>query len=205
MFQKKVLNVGGNSKKIKLPKQYNDYEHILLDIDPKGKPDIVCDALKMKEAIPPNSFDAIYCSHNLEHFYYHEVPVMLNNFRHVLTDQGFVEIRVPNLKNVIELMIAKDKDIEDFLYDSPSGPITILDVLYGYQKKIQDSGQNYFAHKTGFTPKSLVKTLRKNGFSNVFVFKNNSLFEIRAIGFKTVPNAFARNLFKLPNRRKVPA
>ena len=67
MFQKKVLNVGGNLKKIKLPKQYNDYEHILLDIDPKGKPDIVCDALKMKEAIPPNSFDAIYCSQNWIH------------------------------------------------------------------------------------------------------------------------------------------
>jgi hypothetical protein len=41
---KKVLNVGGNNKLIALPPQYADFEHLLLDIDPKGEPDILCDA-----------------------------------------------------------------------------------------------------------------------------------------------------------------
>jgi hypothetical protein len=42
--ERKVLNVGGNSKEIALPPQYNGWQHVLLDIDPRGNPDIVCDA-----------------------------------------------------------------------------------------------------------------------------------------------------------------
>ena len=44
---KRVLNVGGNSKEISLPRHYAEFEHLLLDIDPKGSPDIVCDARKL--------------------------------------------------------------------------------------------------------------------------------------------------------------
>jgi hypothetical protein len=44
MELKNVLNVGGNSKAIPLPPHYAEFEHLLLDIDPKGSPDIVCDA-----------------------------------------------------------------------------------------------------------------------------------------------------------------
>jgi hypothetical protein len=31
-----VLNVGGNNKEIQIPSQYNGWQHILLDIDPRG-------------------------------------------------------------------------------------------------------------------------------------------------------------------------
>jgi len=37
---KRVLNVGGNSKSIPLPSQYDNFEKVLLDIDPRGSPDI---------------------------------------------------------------------------------------------------------------------------------------------------------------------
>jgi len=90
---KKVLNVGGNSKAIKLLSQYAKFEHFLLDIDPKGSPDILCDARELTslEAI---HFDAVYCSHNLEHYYRHDIPRVLSGFLHVLKDGGFAHIRV---------------------------------------------------------------------------------------------------------------
>jgi len=46
-------------------------------------------------------------------------------------------------------------DIEDVLYTSAAGPITSRDVLYGWAVEIERSGQDFYAHKTGFTPKSL--------------------------------------------------
>lgn len=63
---KKVLNVGGNTKAIPLPPEYAGWEHVLLDIDPKGNPDVVCDARELT-TLPSATYDAIYCSHNLEH------------------------------------------------------------------------------------------------------------------------------------------
>jgi hypothetical protein len=46
---KRLLNVGGGSKSIQLPLEYDGYEHLLLDIDPAGKPDIILDGRKLIE------------------------------------------------------------------------------------------------------------------------------------------------------------
>ncbi len=73
---KKVLNVGGNSKDIPIPSQYSGWQHVLLDIDPRGNPDIVCDARELM-SMSKNEYDAIYCSHNLEHYYRHDVRKVL--------------------------------------------------------------------------------------------------------------------------------
>ena len=62
---KRVLNVGGNNKGIPLPPQYAEFEQTLLDIDPRGSPDIVCDARNLT-TLDGGQFDAVYCSHNLE-------------------------------------------------------------------------------------------------------------------------------------------
>lgn len=35
---------GDGSKAISIPAQYNGWNQLLLDIDPKAKPDVVCDA-----------------------------------------------------------------------------------------------------------------------------------------------------------------
>ena len=47
MKVKRVLNVGGNNRAIPLPSHSAGFEHVLLDIDPKGSPDIVCDAREL--------------------------------------------------------------------------------------------------------------------------------------------------------------
>jgi hypothetical protein len=193
---KKVLNVGGNSKDIPLPPQYAEFEHLLLDIDPRGSPDIVCDARKLT-TLDAGQFDAVYCSHNLEHYYRHDVRVVLAGFLHVLKDGGFTHIRVPDIKEVMRVSIERNLDIEDVLYQSQAGPITVLDVLYGFSVEIERSGNDFFAHKTGFTQKSLLKVLQEAGFSKVYSGTSN--LEISAIAFKGKPDPIACALFNLPH------
>ena len=60
---RRVLNVGGANKDTPIPPHYDGWEHLLLDIDPRGKPDIVCDAREL-QSLEGGQFDAIYCSHN---------------------------------------------------------------------------------------------------------------------------------------------
>ena len=194
---KKVLNVGGNSKAIPLPPEYVEFEHLLLDIDPKGSPDIVCDARKLT-TLGTGQFDAIYCSHNLEHYYRHDVRRVLAGFLHVLKDGGFAEIRVPDIHDVMRTTIERGLDIDDMLYESPVGPITVLDVLYGYSVEIEQSGKEFFAHKTGFTEKSLFNALQSAGFSKIYTAAGN--LEIRALAFKGEPDQTTRTLFSLPHQ-----
>jgi ubiquinone/menaquinone biosynthesis C-methylase UbiE len=192
---RKVLNVGGNSKAIPLPPQYAGFEHLLLDIDPKGSPDIVCDARELK-SLDAGCFDAVYCSHNLEHYYRHEVQVVLAGFMHVLKDGGFAHIRVPDIHAVMKATIERNLDIDDVLYQSAAGPIMVVDVLYGYSVEIQRSGQDFFAHKTGFTKQSLTKALQKAGFTKTF--SATSDLEVRTLAFKGTPDRDFCKLFNLP-------
>ena len=191
---KKVLNVGGNSKAIPLPPAYADFEHLLLDIDPTGKPDICCDARALN-TLPASQFDAIYCSHNLEHFYHHDVAKVLAGFRHVLNDQGFAHIRVPDIGAVMKACVERDLDIEDTLYISAQGPIKVMDVLYGWGDQIERSGVEFFAHKTGFTPKSLGRALMAAGFTKIYCTSGN--LEVAAWAFKAEPSDDIRSRFNL--------
>ncbi|MCA2694509.1 MULTISPECIES: class I SAM-dependent methyltransferase [unclassified Microcystis] len=192
---KKVLNVGGNSKAIPLPPQYSEFEHLLLDIDPKGSPDIVCDARNLT-TLESGQFDAVYCSHNLEHYYRHDVQRVLAGFLHVLKDGGFAHIRVPDIQELMRITIDRGLDIDDVLYQSPAGPIMVLDVLYGYSVEIERSKKDFFAHKTGFTHKSLLKALQKAGFSKIYIAAGN--LEVSALAFKVAPDHDTQLLFSLP-------
>lgn len=191
---KKVLNVGGNNKAIPLPPPYAEFEHLLLDIDPKGSPDIVCDARNLA-TLEGGQFDAIYCSHNLEHYFRHDVQKVLSGFLHMLKNSGFAHIRVPDIHEVMRITIEKGLDIDDVLYQSRAGPIMVLDVLYGYSVEIERSGQEFFAHKTGFTQKSLLKALQQAGFSKIYSTTGN--LEVTALAFKGMPDDATRTLFNL--------
>ncbi len=188
------MNVGGGSKSIALPPEYEAFEHLLLDIDLDASPDIVCDARRLR-SLEPAQFDAVYCAHNLEHYYRHEVPGVLAGFLHVLKEGGFAHLRVPDLAEVMRLAVERKLDLEDALYQSALGPITVLDVLYGYGAEIERSGRDYYAHKTGFTRKSLPALLQKAGFSKVHCWTAN--LEVIAVAFKGAPDAAALALFRL--------
>jgi hypothetical protein len=194
MNKRKVLNVGGNSKKIPLPPQYENFEHLLLDIDPLVEPDILCDARNLNQ-VKPNQFDVIYCSHNLEHYYAHDVKNVLSGFKHVLKVGGMVHIIVPDLMGVMKDTVERNLDVDDILYTSVAGPILVKDVIYGFGKQIEASGVEFFAHKTGFTEKSLVKALLVQGFCGIHSMAGG--YSTTAVGFKDEVDAELFQLFNL--------
>jgi hypothetical protein len=192
----RVLNVGGNDRRIPIPAHYAGWEHVLLDIDASVHPDIVCDA-RLLTSLPGAQFDAAYCSHNLEHYYPHDGRNVLQGFLHVLKNDGFAEIHVPDLKAVMQKVIDANLDIEEVLYQSAAGPIPVRDVIYGYAKQIEASGRDYFAHKTGFTPRSLYGLLKRAGFAEIFVSAAAEVFEVRAFAFKASATPKQRALLGL--------
>jgi SAM-dependent methyltransferase len=197
-MSRRVLNVGGNSKSIPIPPHFDGWDHHLLDIDPTGGPEIVCDAREM-QTLAPSTYDAVYCSHNLEHYFRHDLPRVLAGFLHVLKPDGFADIRVPDMKAVFEDMLGRNLDIDDVLYESPAGPITVNDVIYGWGRKIAETGNDYFAHKNGFTHRSLVQALRAAGFA--VVFTGPRPYEVSAIAFKKEPSPETRAFLGLPPPR----
>lgn len=192
---KRVLNVGGANKSIALPAQYQGWKHVLLDIDSRGGPNIVCDARELT-TLPAAQFDAVYCSHNLEHYYRHDVPKVLGGFRHVLKADGFAEIHVPDLADLMQTVVKRGLDVDDLLYQSPAGPITVRDVLYGLGSEIERSGNDFWAHKTGFTKKSLTAMLVRCGFPVVYNGSGN--FEVAAFAFTKPPTDEIRRLLNFP-------
>ena len=184
---KSVLNVGGGSKGIPIPRHYAGWQHHLLDIDPRGKPDVVMDARELRR-LPAASYDAVYCSHNLEHYHRGDGAKVLAGFSHILKEDGFAEIHVPDVLAVIKHVVQNNMDLDDQLYVSPSGPIMVRDVFFGYSVQVEKLGNEFFAHKTGFSPKSLAKFLVGRGF-HTYAITSHSQFEITAYVFKRHPAA----------------
>jgi hypothetical protein len=174
-----VLNVGGGTSRA-LPVTYKGWEQVLLDIDPAVLPDVVCDAKEMRK-LPPAKYDAVFCSHNLEHFYKHEVPAVLHGFRHVLKADGFAQIAVPDMMELVERMVKDCRDLDETWYVSSGGPISFHDVIYGWGKEVA-RGNFYYSHKTGFTEKSLTKALTHAGFHQVLTARDGG--NLHAIAFK---------------------
>jgi SAM-dependent methyltransferase len=194
--KKRVLNVGGGHEAINLPAQYAGFEVLRLDIDPAVAPDVLCDARELAR-LDAGQFDAIYCAHNLEHYYRHEVPKVLAGFLHVLKDGGFAHVIVPDIEEVMRVALERGLDLEDMLYNSPAGPITVRDVIWGWSVEIERTGQDFFAHKTGFTPKSLLAVVEGAGFAKVYRTTGN--YEAHVLAFKSAPDAEAMKLFGLPD------
>ncbi len=179
----KILNVGGN--RVQMPPQYDEWQQVLLDIDPSVGADIVMDARELM-GLPPGDFDAVYCAHNLEHYHEHEVKQVLAGFHHVLTEDGFVDVRVPDVMAVIDDMIRRELGLDGVLYQSQVGPIRVCDVLWGFAREIERSGESWFGHKTGFSQRTLGLALQRAGFRRVFVDVGH--YEIKALAFKREPD-----------------
>ena len=133
------------------------------DIDESVNPDIVGTMTDMT-SVPDAAVDAIFSSHNIEHLYPHEVPKALAEFRRVLKPSGFAVITCPDLQSVCAL-VAEGKLI-DAAYTAPAGPITPLDILYGFRPSMAQ-GNLFMAHRCGFTEKVLVSTLKAAGFAMI--------------------------------------
>lgn len=183
---KKVLNVGGNNKTIPIPSCFDGWQHDLLDIDPKVRPDILCDARELWK-LPPRQYDAIYCSHNLEHYFSHDVPKVLKGFKLLLKQDGFAYINVPDLVGAMEYMLQYNLELDDEIYMSSVGSIAMLDFIFGHRKKIEASGVDFFMHKTGFSISLLQRMLKAAGFP--IVLARCRELNIKALAFMKEPSA----------------
>lgn len=197
-----VLNVGGGTKAKRIPKHYDGWQHDLLDIDPRGFPDVVCDARNLI-TLQGNRYDAIYCSHNLEHYYRHDALKVVRGFVHMLKPGGFAEIRVPDIAAVITELQNRKLELDDVLYQSTAGPISAHDVIYGLQSEIVNSGQDFFAHKTGFTAESLNKVLKQGGFNHVYI-KNDEALALHVFAFQSEPTFERRKYLGIDLAEGVP-
>ena len=83
-----------------MPPHYQQWQQCNLDIDKRWNPDILYDARELTTQ-QAGSFHANFCSHNLEHYFAHDVAKVLAGFLHVLVPEGFAEIEVPDMRMVM--------------------------------------------------------------------------------------------------------
>jgi SAM-dependent methyltransferase len=114
--------------------------------------------------VEDESVDAVFSSHNIEHVFPHEVPLVVREFFRVLKPHGFAVITCPDLQALGEALAAGR--LLEPLYQSGMGPIAPIDIIYGHRASIE-AGEHYMAHRGGFTRESLSAGLRAGGFAMV--------------------------------------
>ena len=179
--KKLVLHVGcGPYYPEALPKELRteEWREVRLDINPAVQPDVIGTITDLS-AVPDNSIDAIYSSHNLEHIYHHEVPIALKEFHRVLKPSGFALITLPDIQKIAKEVA--EGNLEETLYVAPVGPIAAIDVMYGLGTAIA-RGNHYMAHKTAFTQQTLQDKLLQAGFATAEVY--SELLNLWATAYK---------------------
>ena len=167
-MQKTLLHVGCGGDP--LPDYCTGFKETRLDISETNNPDIVANMTDMGEI---GQYDAVFCQHALEHLAPYDVPVALSEFLRVLNPSGSVMIFVPDLEDV--------RPTEEVILQSPAGPITGLDMFYGYRKALKE--YPYMAHRTGFVEGTLNKALKNAGFSKVLT-KRMGNYNLMGVGVK---------------------
>ena len=179
---KTFLHVGCGHKNKSRCKGFNNdnWKEIRLDIDENVNPDIVGTLTDMK-LVETGSVDAVYSSHNIEHIFPHEVPIALREFYRVLKEDGIVVITCPDIQSVGEAL-TQDKLFET-LYESPMGPVTAFDILYGHRKTTVD-GNIFMVHKGGFTYSTLDIKFKEAGFKIKYGGRRPGAFDLYIVAFK---------------------
>ena len=159
---KTFLNVGCGPKSESKIRGFDndDWKEIRLDIDEGVNPDIVGTLTDMK-LVETASVDAVHSAYNIDHIYPHEVPIALAEFYRVLKEDGIGYIRCPDIQLISEAVI--NDQLLEALYESPAGPISPIDIIYGNRQEIVE-GNEYMAKKCGFTYSVLNMAFSEAGF-----------------------------------------
>jgi len=188
---KKLLHVGcGFSRLQDLPAYFSagGWSEIRFDIDPGVDPDVVGDVQDLS-IFDDGTIDAVYSSHNIEHVSSFQVPVVLREFRRVLRPDGVLVLLCPDMLSVAEAIV--EGRLEEPLYVSPAGPITAIDVVYGFQADLQ-RGRHYMAHKMAFTPDTLAGHVLRAGFTSATVLRDRAVGLTALCCCKAVPQDWAQ-------------
>ena len=179
--KKRVLHIGcGTPNPDKLHQNFRgpNWQEVRMDIDPSVAPDIIADMTNM-DMVKDNEFDAIWSSHNIEHLYYHQVPVAFAEFFRVIKPGGFFLVTLPDIQTVAAYVA--EGQLEHKLYDSPAGPITPLDIVFGFTAAIA-RGNHFMAHRTAFTAQTLAVKLHQAGFCNIQVIRKG--YDLWGVAYK---------------------
>ncbi|MBS7696471.1 MULTISPECIES: class I SAM-dependent methyltransferase [unclassified Chelatococcus] len=196
---KTVLHVGCgvfNPRKLHSHFRRPGWREIRVDIDPNVAPDVeadICDLSAFSDA----SVDAVWSSHNLEHLYDHDVPVALREFRRVLRQTGFALMTMPDIEAIAQLVV--DGKLDQVAYQSPAGPITALDMMFGHRRSVA-AGNHFMSHKTAFSRDRLGNLLVDAGFARVVVAYGNS-FDLWAIAMQKDAPSYLDHVFEEPAKR----
>jgi SAM-dependent methyltransferase len=176
-----VVNAGcGMRGTGRLPALFDQWRQLRVDIDPQVEPDILADIADLS-VIPSEFTDAIWSAHCLEHLYQHQIGQALGEFRRILKDGGFLCLLVPDLQTVANYIVADQLD--QVIYESPAGPVTAHDVLFGFGPAVARGNAN-MAHRCGFTPTTMIRYLREARFAEIVLRRRPSL-ELAAVALKT--------------------
>ena len=183
-MKKTFLHIGcGHNTKCDTTSGFNtdSWDEIRVDINPDVSPDIVANMLDIS-LISSGSINAVFSSHNIEHLYPYQVQLALREFYRVIDDHGFLVITCPNLKSLGKYL--SDDKVLETLYESPSGPVTAIDILYGFRQSLAE-GNHHMAHRCGFTMKILISSLREVSFKSVASIERESpFFDLWAVASK---------------------
>lgn len=152
-----------------LPAQFVECEEVRLDLNADAKPDVVASLTDMGDIGP---FDAVFCSHVLEHLHPYEVPLALGEFYRVLKPGGVAILIVPDLEDVRPTL--------EPIYDTPDGPVCGLDLYYGLRRSLQ--ARPFMAHKTGFVKATMEQVLGETGFK--FDVYRAPYFNLQALAWR---------------------
>lgn len=167
------------------------WQAVWVSANPAFKPDIVS-ALTKLDKIASGSVDAAWSPHTLKHLYSHEVPVVLKECYRVLKPDGFFGMFTPDLDVVCDAI--SRKGIEKTVYSTKAGPVTGLDVLYGYGEHLKKGSLDALP-KTGFTGGYLGQILRDNGFRDITLnFKQHNIW---AVGYKRAADTEKNKTIKI--------
>lgn len=148
-----------------------------LDIDSKNNPDICLDATNLS-GLDDEQFDVVYTSHMMEHLDYFQVVPTIKDFLRVLKPNGEARIVVPNLKAIAAEI--STGNLLGKIYDSPGGPISAIDMLYGHRASVL-RGSEFMRHKTGFTKESFESMLLTAGIDS---------FKVQEIGYNLLVSVY---------------
>jgi SAM-dependent methyltransferase len=181
----RVLNVGSGGRGSQMPQIYANWDVVWLDLNPTFQPDLLMDARDLG-TLEPGQFDAVFSSHCLEHIYPHELRAVIHGMWHVLKADGFVDISVPNIGRLLELVHERGLDLDSHVYDSPGGPICVRDMIWGYSRHQEYTHRPELnLHKNGFSQRTLGQLLINSDFPAAYMVSND--LDLRVIGFKQPP------------------
>jgi SAM-dependent methyltransferase len=175
-----LVNLGCGPEGVgRIPAYFSSWKLLRVDIEPAVGPDIIADITDLS-AIADGAANAIWTAHCLEHLFTHQVPQALSEIFRVLAPGGLACIVVPDLQ-VVANLVASDR-LFSVLYESPAGPITPHDVMFGFGAAIK-AGRVSMAHRCGFTPSVLMQRLQQAGFGEI-IARRRPNWELVAVARK---------------------